>query len=344
MVEDLFALFKIKPTCDLDIMRENQSLTGISTRALTGLERVLSDYNPDIVLVQGDTTTAFIGALAAFYQKKPVGHVEAGLRSYDKFHPYPEEINRRLISVVGDLHFVPTRASRKNLENEGVPAEKIFVTGNTVIDALLDVVHHKTEAFDGYLPSAVFSHEKRMILVTAHRRENWGEPLKELCVTLKNLVHAFSDVSIVYPVHLNPNVRKTVFDILSEQDRIHLLEPLPYGAFVSAMNRAHLIITDSGGIQEEAPSLKKPVLVFRKVTERPEGVETGGVKIVGQDAKKVFSETSRLLQDQGAYENMSAGYNPYGDGFAARRIMQAILYYFKKGKRPEDLEIGETGT
>jgi UDP-N-acetylglucosamine 2-epimerase (non-hydrolysing) len=335
MIRDLLALFSIRPDHDLDIMRKNQSLADIATRALSGLDPIMAACRPDLVLVQGDTTTAFIGALGAFYQKIAVGHVEGGLRSFDKMHPYPEEINRRLISVVGDLHFVPTFNNRKNLEKEGVNPNGIFVTGNTVIDALLDVVNRKTRVLDRYLPDEAMS-GKRMILVTAHRRENWGRPLENLCLALEELVRSFPDISVVYPVHLNPNVRKTVFEILSGKERIYLLDPLSYEPFVEAMAKAFFIITDSGGIQEEGPSLKKPVLVFRQVTERPEGVAGGGVKLVGLERETVVMEASRLLEDPAVFKGMTADHNPYGDGLAAKRIVQAILYHFKKGERPED--------
>ena len=338
MIDDLLKLFLIKLDHDLNIIQENQSLVDISNRALSGLDPLLKQYQPDLVLIQGDTTTAFIGALAAFYHKIPVGHVEAGLRSFDKMHPYPEEINRRLISLVTDLHFAPTMQNAQNLHREGIDPTKIFVTGNTVIDSLLYIASRNRQTLNDYLPMETLN-SHRLILVTAHRRENWGEPLQNLCYALKELTRTFSDVEIVYPVHLNPNVRKTVFTILANEKRIHLLAPLPYEPFVEAMNNAYLIITDSGGIQEEGPSLRKPILVFRKVTERPEGLATGGVKLIGLERENVVQEASQLLEDQSAYKNMIADHNPYGDGHASERIVQAILHYFNLGPRPNDFSL-----
>jgi UDP-N-acetylglucosamine 2-epimerase (non-hydrolysing) len=338
MIEDLFILFNIEPDFDLHIIQPNQSLVDISTRALSGLDPLLKERKPDLVLVQGDTTTAFSGALAAFYNKIPVGHVEAGLRSFNKFHPYPEEINRKLISTVCDLHFAPTIQNAEYLFNEGVKPDNVFITGNTVIDALSWVVHQNRNALNKYLSSKVLN-DHRVILVTAHRRENWGRPLENLCNALKEIAASYQDVQIVYPVHLNPNVRKTVFSILDNHERIHLLDPLSYEPFVEAMAKAHIIITDSGGIQEEGPSLGKPILVFRKVTERPEGLATGGVKLVGLDKETVVNEVSCLLDDSQAYQGMIAEYNPYGDGHAADRILKAIHNYFGIGSRPNDFNV-----
>ena len=250
-------------------------------------------------------------------------------------HPYPEEINRKLISSVTDLHFAPTLGNAENLYKEGVDPSSIYITGNTVIDSLLYIAARNRNTLDKYLPiERVDSH--RLILVTAHRRENWGGPLENLCLALKDLRDNFPDIQIAYPVHLNPNVRKTVFEILANQERIHLLDPLPYEPFVEAMAKSYMIITDSGGIQEEGPSLKKPILVFRKVTERPEGLSTGGVKLLGLEKENVFREASRLLEDPEAYQSMIANHNPYGDGFAAERIVQAILHYSGLGPRPQD--------
>lgn len=337
MIDDLLDLFSIKVDHDLNIMQENQSLIDISIRALSGLEPLFKAYHPDMVIVQGDTTTAFIGALASFYHKIPVGHVEAGLRSFDKMNPYPEEINRKFISIVSDLHFAPTIQNAENLINEGIDSSKIFITGNTVIDSLLYTSNLNRDKLKDYLPmERLNSH--RIILVTAHRRENWGNPLENLCHALKDIVKNFQDVAIIYPVHPNPNVRKTAFNILSNIDRIHLLDPLPYEPFVEAMNKCYFIITDSGGIQEEGPSLKKPILVFRKVTERPEGVLAGGVKVVGLNRENLVNEAFRLLNNPFAYKKMIADYNPYGDGHAAQRIVQAILYYFHITPRPLDFK------
>ena len=335
MVNDLLTLFSIKPDHDLSIIRENQSLADISTRALSGLDPLLKRYSPDLVLVQGDTTTAFIGALAASYHKIPVGHLEAGLRSFDRRHPYPEEINRRLISVICNLHFAPTVQNAKNLVNQGVPADRIFLTGNTVIDCLHYVANKNCQTLIRYIPEEI-SNGSRLIVVTAHRRENWGKPLENLCYALKDVARSFSDVQIIYPVHLNPNVRKTVLPILAKEENIHLLDPLPYGPFIEAMSMSYLIITDSGGIQEEGLSLRKPILVFRKVTERQEGVATGGLKLVGTKRKSVVRETSRLLNDEALCRQMTAEQNPFGDGQAAKRVVQAILHYFHRGARPQD--------
>jgi UDP-N-acetylglucosamine 2-epimerase (non-hydrolysing) len=337
MIDDLLKLFSIKPTHDLNIIQKNQSLTDISARALAGLDLIMKRHQPDLILVQGDTTTAFIGALTAFYHKIPVGHIEAGLRSFNKMHPYPEEINRRLISVVCDLHFSPTFQNAQNLKREGVDPERIFVTGNTVTDSLLYIVSRDRNTLNDYLPvDALNSH--RLILVTAHRRENWGKPLENLCEALKDLTQAYPDIRIIYPVHLNPNVRETVFKILRRQERIYLLDPLAYEPFVEAMAKAYVIITDSGGIQEEGPSLHKPILVFRKLTERPEGLATGCVKLVGLGRESVIQETSHLLDDPEAYQCMTAdgNSNPYGDGRSAERVVQAILYHFGRGARPQD--------
>jgi UDP-N-acetylglucosamine 2-epimerase (non-hydrolysing) len=335
MIDDLLKLFEIRPDYDLNIIQENQSLGDISIRALAGLDPILKRDKPELVLVQGDTTTAFIGALAAFYHKIPVGHVEAGLRSFDKMNPYPEEVNRRLISLVSDLHFAPTSQNAKNLHTEGISQERVFITGNTVIDSLLYVAGLGRGVLSGHLTEkALNSH--RLILVTAHRRENWGEPLEKMCHALKDLTRRFQDIQIIYPVHLNPNVRETVFRILANQERIHLLNPLSYEPFVEAMTKAYLIITDSGGIQEEGPSLRRPILVFRKVTERPEGLMTGGVKLIGLERESVVREASCLLQDSAAYQRMIADHNPYGDGHAAERIIQAIRHYFNLGPRPQD--------
>jgi UDP-N-acetylglucosamine 2-epimerase (non-hydrolysing) len=335
MTDDLLELFNIKPDYDLSIMQENQSLTDISTRAAMGLDPILKERNPKLVLVQGDTTTAFIGALTAFYNRIAVGHVEAGLRSYNKLHPYPEEINRRLISCVTDLHFTPTAGNAENLYKEGVDPSSVYTTGNTVIDSLLYVAGRNRGVLAQYLPLETIN-SNRFILVTAHRRENWGEPLENLCLALLDLARSFPELHIVYPVHLNPNVRKTVFSILGHQGRIHLIDPLSYEPFVEAMHKAYLIITDSGGIQEEGPSFRKPILVFRKVTERPEGLGTGGVKLVGLEKENVVNEASRLLNDRKAYQAMVAEYNPYGDGNAADRIVQAIRHHFNLGPRPKD--------
>jgi UDP-N-acetylglucosamine 2-epimerase (non-hydrolysing) len=335
MIHDLIDLFSIRVDHDLHVMRDNQSLSDICKRTISGLDPLLKQIRPNLVLVQGDTTTAFIAALAAYYNKIPVGHVEAGLRSYDKMHPYPEEVNRRLISQVCDLHFAPTIHNANQLYNEGINTDRVIITGNTVIDSLLKVTSQNRNVLIKHLPQHVLE-SKRMILVTAHRRENWGRPLEDLCFALKEIAESYSDVLIVYPVHCNPKVRTTVFNLLGQCERVHLLNPLPYEAFVEAMVKSHLIITDSGGIQEEGPSLQKPVLVFRKVTERREALATGGVKLVGLKRENLIDETSRLLNDFYAYRGMIANGNPYGDGFAAERIIQAIESHFGLGDRPPD--------
>jgi UDP-N-acetylglucosamine 2-epimerase (non-hydrolysing) len=335
MIDDLFGLFNIAPNHDLNIIRKNQHLADISTLALSGLDPLMKQHKPDLVLIQGDTTTAFIGAMAAFYNQIPVGHVEAGLRSFNKKHPYPEEVNRRLISVAADLHFAPTEQNAHYLIDEGANPDNVFVTGNSVIDALFYTVNRNSNTLSRYVSPEVWN-SHRMILITSHRRENWGRPLEDLCQALVDLTRAFADIQIVYPVHLNPNVRKTVYKILSDRERIHLLEPLTYETFVEAMARSHLIITDSGGIQEEGPSLRKPILVFREVTERPEGLSTGGVKLIGLQRQAIVKEASRLLQDPETYRAMISDHNPYGDGYAAGRILRAIKYYFGMAERPDD--------
>jgi len=341
MIEDLFTLLSITPDYNLNIIQENQSLMDIAIRALSGLDPILRKHRLDLVLVQGDTTTAFIGALAAFYHKIPVGHIEAGLRSFDKMQPYPEETNRRLTSLVCDLHFAPTMQNAEHLKKEGVDPDKIFVTGNTVIDCLMCIASRNRQALKKYVTPEVLI-AGRLILVTAHRRENWGKPIENLCHALVEIAQSYSDVQIVYPVHLNPNVRKTVLPILDKQERIFLLDPLPYEPFVELMTRSYFIITDSGGIQEEGLSLRKPILVFRKVTERPEGLATGGAKIVGLELENLVQEASHLLDDSKAYRKMITDHNPYGDGNAAKRIVQAILYYFKQGERPADFRYEES--
>jgi UDP-N-acetylglucosamine 2-epimerase (non-hydrolysing) len=333
MVEGPLRLFSIRPDHDLQVMQPEQSLTDVATRTLEGLDPLLRDERPDFLLVQGDTTSAFAGALAAFHRRVPVGHVEAGLRSHDKLHPYPEEINRRLISVAADLHFAPTESAERNLLREGIDAQAIFVTGNTVIDALQEVLGRNGNALDRTLPPASLE-GRRLVLVTAHRRESFEGPLAELCHGLRELVAAYPDLLVLYPVHLNPAVRRTVEPILGGHECIRLVDPLPYEGFVEAMARSHLIVTDSGGVQEEAPSLGKPVLVFRKVTERGEGVAARGAKLVGLSRRRLVEEASRLLDDPAAYREMTRHRDLYGDGHASRRIVEAILSHFGRGERP----------
>ncbi len=326
MLDMVLNLFDIKPDFDLNIMTERQTLAGITTKALTGLEEVFRQEKPDLVLVHGDTSTTFAGSLAAYYNQVKVGHVEAGLRTYDKYFPFPEEINRRLTGVLSDLHFSPTINNRANLINEGVNPESIFVTGNTVIDAFKTTIK-KEFSFAG-TPLEGIDMDKRIILMTAHRRENLGAPLENICRAVARLVRDFPDIEVIYPVHLNPAVRETANAILGNIPRVHLVEPLDVDVLHNAMNKAHLILTDSGGLQEEAPALGKPVLVLRGETERPEAAEAGTVKIAGTEEDIIYSLASQLLIDDAEYHKMSVAVNPYGDGNASRRIVDAILYHF----------------
>jgi len=329
MLDQFLRFFEIQPRYDLNIMREGQTLANITSRAVEGIDKVLRDEKPDLVLVQGDTTTAFVGALVAYYHKIPCGHIEAGLRTGDKFAPFPEEINRKLIGAIADLHFAPTLRAKQNLLREGVPEQNIFVTGNTVVDALLWTLRR--------LPETSKPNEAhRMILVTAHRRENWGEPMERICRALRRIANDFSDVQIVFPMHKNPIVREVAYRVMGDHDRIKLCEPPDYFEFVRLMRDAHLIVTDSGGVQEEAPTLGKPVLVLREKTERPEAVEAGVVKVIGTDEERIVAEVSRLLSDEEAYRAMQRPVNPYGDGKAAMRIKQAILHFFGRAERPAD--------
>ena len=326
MLEQVLHTFGLTPDYDLNIMTARQTLAQITTRALEGLEKVIGEVEPDLVLAQGDTTTTFAAALAAFYHKVPFGHVEAGLRTDNRYDPFPEEINRRLTSVLTDLHFAPTERAKQALLAEGVRDESIFVTGNTVIDALLTVAARKHEFDDARVRQAVES--GRMILVTAHRRENWGEPMRGICEGIRRIVSAHPEVSVVFSVHKNPIVREVVFpEFRNFSERVVLVEPPDYVPFVHLMKSAHLILTDSGGVQEEGPSLGKPVLVLRKTTERPEGVEAGNAKLVGTDPDVITAESERLLNDPAAYDAMSRVANPYGDGRAAQRIWRAITNY-----------------
>jgi UDP-N-acetylglucosamine 2-epimerase (non-hydrolysing) len=323
MLDQVLRLFDITPDHDLDVMKPEQTVFEVTARVLLGLEPVLRQEMPDVVLVQGDTTTVMAAALAAFYLKIPVAHVEAGLRSYDKFQPFPEEINRRVVSHVGDWHFPPTPAARENLLREGIADERITVTGNTVIDALLATVN-PNYVFDHPVLGAMDFKRRRVILATTHRRENWGQPLRDICHAIRALVEKHADVEVVYAVHLNPQVQRVVKAELADLPRVHLLEPLDYEPFVQLMSRAHFILTDSGGVQEEAPSLNKPVLVLRNVTERPEGAHAGTLKLVGTDREAIFREAERLLTDPVEYQRMASAPNPYGDGQASRRIADVL--------------------
>ncbi|CDF57318.1 non-hydrolyzing UDP-N-acetylglucosamine 2-epimerase [Thermobrachium celere] len=339
MLDQVLELFEITPDYDLNIMKERQSLTSITTGVLEGLDELFKTVKPDIVLVHGDTTTTFAGSLAAFYNKIKIGHVEAGLRTFDKYFPFPEEINRKLTGALADLHFAPTPRSKQNLLNEGVKEEDIFITGNTVIDALEETVC-EDYVFENEVLNNIDFKNRKVIMVTAHRRENWGEPLENICRAFKRLVETYKDVEIVYLVHLNPVVRETVYSILDGVERVHLLPPLDTKETHNLMNRCYMVMTDSGGLQEEAPHLGKPVLVLRDVTERPEAVEAGTVKVIGTDEEKVFNEAALLIEDSSAYKNMANAVNPYGDGHASRRIVDAILYYFGlKEDRPDEFII-----
>jgi UDP-N-acetylglucosamine 2-epimerase (non-hydrolysing) len=332
MLDQALQHFKIKPDFDLDVMRANQTLSMLTCRVVDTVENACHRFNPNIVLVQGDTTTAFGAALAAYYCKIPVGHIEAGLRSYDIYNPFPEEANRRLVSVVTEIHFAPTALSRDALLAEGVPAAKIVVTGNTVVDALrgLGNLPHSWE--DTPL-AGIPADDKRLVLVTSHRRESWGSDQENMCLALKDLVNLHPDVRVIYPVHMNPNVRSTINALLGGIDRIHLTEPLDYLTFVSLLRRCFMVLTDSGGIQEEAPTFHKPVLVLRKLTERPEASQFGMAKIVGMSREGIFREAGRLLSDTEEYKYMSKGDNPYGDGRASERIVEAITRWHQ-GKSP----------
>ena len=335
MLDQVLRLFDIKPDFDLDIMAPEQTLFDITTKALRGLEKVLSKVKPDMVLVHGDTTTTFVGALAAFYNQIPVGHVEAGLRTRNKYSPFPEEMNRRLTGALADLNFAPTAASRDNLLREGIDQSKIFVTGNTVIDALHQTVRQDF-SFDNELLERIDYRHKKIILVTTHRRENLGEPMRHVYEALKQLTEEFSDAEIIFPVHKNPKVREIVDDVLGGLPQVHLIDPLDYEPFANLMSRASIILTDSGGVQEEAPALGKPVLVLRDTTERPEAVEAGTVKLIGTDRQRVFDEARRLLIDREEYRRMSTAINPYGDGRAARRIVNALLRHYGLTNEPFD--------
>ena len=319
MLDQVLRLFDIRPDFDLNIMSEGQTLFDITSRALLGLDKVLREAMPDVILVHGDTTTTFAGALAAFYHQIEVGHVEAGLRTQNKFSPYPEEMNRRLTGSLADLNFAPTETAKENLLRENVAADKIFVTGNTVIDALFQTVRA-----DFNFPN--LDADKRIILVTTHRRENLGEPLRQVYKALKSLVEEFPDVEIIFPVHKNPKVRAVVNEELGGLERVFLTDPLDYEPFANLMNKATLILTDSGGVQEEAPALGKPVLVLRDTTERPEALEAGTVKLIGTNREKVYGAAKILLTDAVAYKQMAEARSPYGDGHAAERIVKALLW------------------
>lgn len=339
MLDQVLEIFGIKPDYDLDIMKTRQSLVGITTRVLEGLDEVIKKEKPDIVLVHGDTSTSFVAALAAFYNQVKVGHVEAGLRTYDKYSPFPEEMNRQLTGRISDLNFSPTEQNRKNLLKENVSDDIIYITGNTVIDALKTTVRPDYKFKDSCLNSLDFAN-RRVIIVTAHRRENLGKPLENICNALKRVVTEYEDTELVYPVHLNPAVRETVFSILGDMDRVHLIDPLDVEELHNAMARSFMVMTDSGGIQEEAPALAKPVLVLRRETERPEAVAAGTVKIAGVEEEDIVRLAKELLDDEAAYNKMAHAANPYGDGEASRRTVEAILYAFGlRDKRPDNFSV-----
>ena len=320
MLDQVLEVFNIKPDYDLDIMKPGQTLAYITSAVLTGIEGVIIKEKPDVVLVHGDTTTAMAAALAAFYQQTPVGHVEAGLRTYDKYSPFPEEMNRQIIDRIADYLFAPTETSKKNLEGKLNKGQKIFVTGNTAIDAL------KTTVSENYQNEILnWAEGSRLILMTAHRRENLGEPMRQMFGAIRKLTEEFPDVKVVYPVHLNPKVQEVAKDIFGDSDKIKLIEPLDVLDFHNFMERAYFIMSDSGGVQEEAPSLGKPVLVLRDTTERPEGIEAGTLKLVGTDFENVYEEAKKLLSDENEYKKMSQAKNPYGDGFASKYIVDALM-------------------
>ena len=323
MLDQVLSIFRIEPDVDLDLMRQDQSLSDLAARVLTTMDATLREVKPDLLMVQGDTTTVFAAAVAAFHRNIPVAHVEAGLRSHDLRNPFPEEMNCRLTSVLTSLHFAPTPLARNELRRENIGAERIVVTGNTVVDALHQLLAEPFDVRNTPLDGIPFA-KHRLLVVTSHRRESWGQDLENTCLALRDLVERFPDLLVVYPVHLNPNVRRTVMSILRGAPRIHLTEPLDYFTFVNLMRRSHIILTDFGGVQEEAPTLGKPLLVLRKLTERPEAFRAGLSKVVGNSRVAIVGETSRLLEDERAYREMVSLDNPFGDGRAAERIIAAL--------------------
>ncbi len=328
MLDQVLKLFEITPDYDLNIMKQNQSISQITANVLIGIEDVLKKESPDVILVHGDTTTTFTSALAGFYQKIKVGHIEAGLRTYDKYSPYPEEMNRVLTGRLTDFHFAPTKINKENLLKEGVCEDKIFVTGNTVIDSLLKVRDKPYEFKQEVLKDLDFEN-KKIIAVTCHRRENLGENMRNIFSAIKRLASDFEDVEVVYPVHLNPKVREIAKEIFGDTNSVHLIDPLEYQPFVNLMAKSYFIITDSGGMQEEAPSLGKPVLVVRKETERPEALEAGTVKLVGTEEENIYKMAKELIVDKNAYDEMAKAKNPYGDGTACEKIVEALKNQFK---------------
>ncbi|MFF2445647.1 non-hydrolyzing UDP-N-acetylglucosamine 2-epimerase [Neobacillus sp. NPDC058068] len=337
MLDQVLEVFGVTPDFDLNIMKDKQTLTDITSSALAGLDEIIKKERPDLVLVHGDTTTSFAASLAALYNQVQIGHVEAGLRTWKKNSPFPEEMNRQLTGVMADLHFSPTKKSADNLIAENKNKDNIFITGNTAIDALQTTV---TKDYQHSLLTEL--NGNKIILLTAHRRENLGEPMRNMFKAIKRIVEEHDDVQVVYPVHLNPLVREAASDILGDYSRVHLIEPLGVKDFHNFMDRAYFILTDSGGVQEEAPSLGTPVLVLRDTTERPEGIATGTLKLAGTDQETIYSYMKELLTDQEVYQNMAQASNPYGDGKASQRIVEAIKYYFHvSDKRPQDIESSE---
>ena len=324
MLDQVLNTFDIKPNYDLNIMKQGQTLADVTTRALIGLEEVIKEVKPDIVLVHGDTTTTFAGALAAFYNQVAIGHVEAGLRTYDKYSPFPEEMNRQCVDRMTDMYLAPTEISKDNLLKENIDESKIYITGNTAIDAM------STTVDDNYTHPELewIKPGEKMILLTAHRRENLGEPMRHIFRGIKRIVDEFDDVKVIYPIHMNPRVREVANEVFGDADRVKLIEPLEVFDFHNFQNKSYIILTDSGGIQEEAPSLGKPVLVLRDTTERPEGIAAGTLKLVGTDEEVIYEETKKLLTSKEDYEKMSKASNPYGDGHASERIVDAIEKYF----------------
>lgn len=325
MLDQVLKVFDIKPDYDLNIMKQGQTLSEITSRVLLGLEEVIKEVKPNIILVHGDTTTTFAGALAAFYNNVDIGHVEAGLRTWNKYSPFPEEMNRQMVDCMTDMYFAPTEVSKNNLLIQGINEEKISITGNTAIDAMKYTVNdnYYNEIFD-------WVSEDKLILLTAHRRENLGEPMRNIFKAIKRIVEEYSDIKVIYPIHLNPKVREVANEIFGGIERIKLIEPLEVFDFHNFIKKSYLILTDSGGIQEEAPSLGKPVLVLRDTTERPEGIKAGTLKLIGTDEKKVYKEIKKLLDDKSEYEKMSKANNPYGDGFASKKIVDEIINKYKE--------------
>ena len=339
MLDQVLEIFDLKPDYDLNIMRQRQTLAGITTRALEGLSDVMAEAKPELVLVHGDTTTTFAGALAAYYNQIKVGHVEAGLRTYDKYQPFPEEMNRKLTGALTDIHLSPTKLAKEHLLLENVPEKDIYITGNTVIDALKTTIEENYKFTVDELNNIDFKN-KKVIAMTAHRRENLGEPLKNICKAVKRIVEKYEDVEVVYAVHKNPAVRDVVFDILGNNNRIHLLDPLDLKDMHNLMSRSYLVLTDSGGLQEEVPSMGKPVLVLRNVTERPEGIEAGTLKLAGVNEDTIFDMTETLLTNEEEYKKMAQAKNPFGEGHASERIVEIILHNFGiRADRPEDFKI-----